>query len=186
MQFEAFGAFVFLASVIALIVLFYTAWQSYCIDDARQKLFEQRDRLFDLCAEGHWSFDSDEYRKVRSDLEVLIRFTHRITMPTLLMAALLGPKKPDRTNPPPFSIDYNALPNERVKAEVRRAVAGAAQVVIRTVVRRSAAVMVLTGALLIWGVLARLLKPLLPVSVSKMYELAQASEGKRWKSAQGA
>lgn len=72
-----------LASLLAallLVVLFYGPWQSVCTDWARQTIFESRDRLFDMAREGRLSFESDEYRTIRSSLESLIRYAHQLTI----------------------------------------------------------------------------------------------------------
>jgi hypothetical protein len=69
--------------------LFYGPWQAACADWARQIVFEKRDRLFDLAADGGLSFSSDEYRMLRSGLEGMIRFAHELTWPRLLFHAKL-------------------------------------------------------------------------------------------------
>jgi hypothetical protein len=69
--------------------LFYGPWQAVCTDWARQIVFEKRDRLFDLAADGRLQFSSDEYRLLRSGFEGMIRFAHELTWPRLLFYAKL-------------------------------------------------------------------------------------------------
>jgi hypothetical protein len=81
-----------LISLIALVLfawLFYGPWQAVCTDGARQLIFEKRDKLFDLAADGKLDFASEEYRTIRKLLEGMIRFAHTLTWPRLVMAIYL-------------------------------------------------------------------------------------------------
>ena len=55
------------------------AMQEICADYARQIIFEQRDRLFDLAAEGKIAFSSKEYTTIRGSLNSAIRYCHEMT-----------------------------------------------------------------------------------------------------------
>jgi hypothetical protein len=89
MNADALWAFL---SLIALVLLFYGPWQGICTDIARQIVFEQRDRLFDMANNGRISFASKEYRDIRSGLESLIRFAHDLTLPHAIYLALVLPQ----------------------------------------------------------------------------------------------
>lgn len=85
----AADGFISLLAMILLICLFYGPWQAVCTDWGRQIIFEKRDRLFDLAANGLLEFSSEEYRTVRAGLEGMIRFAHELTWPRLLFHAML-------------------------------------------------------------------------------------------------
>jgi hypothetical protein len=77
---------------MALFALFYGPWQEACTDFTRQLLFERRDRLFDLAADGKLDFASEEYRALRASLESLIRYAHDFTwIQFILFAATYRP-----------------------------------------------------------------------------------------------
>ena len=77
MPIDAIATIIMLA---ALAVILYGPWQNYCTDAARQTLFEVRDDLFDMAANGEISFESSEYRTIRSSIEKNIRYAHTLTV----------------------------------------------------------------------------------------------------------
>jgi hypothetical protein len=83
-------AIVSLVALIAFAVLFYGPWQETCSDFARQLIFEQRNRLFDLAMAERMDFKSEEYRRIRRRLNGMIRFAHRLTWPRLVVLSLEG------------------------------------------------------------------------------------------------
>jgi hypothetical protein len=82
----AADALVSLVTLVLFACLFYGPWQAVCTDWARQLIFEKRDHLFDLAAQGKLDFASAEYRTTRKLLEGMIRFAHILTWPRLVMA----------------------------------------------------------------------------------------------------
>jgi hypothetical protein len=72
-------------SIFVFVALFYGPWQALCIDWARQKMFEARDRVFDAAAGGLISFDSAEYRTIRTSIERMIQFCHEISWPRFFL-----------------------------------------------------------------------------------------------------
>jgi hypothetical protein len=74
-----------LATLTALLVLFYGPWQSVCTDISRQFIFERRDKLFDMAIAGRLSFDSEAYRATRRTLNGMLRFAHTITWQELVI-----------------------------------------------------------------------------------------------------
>ncbi|MGO9743126.1 MAG: hypothetical protein ACLPN5_16760 [Roseiarcus sp.] len=78
---DALLAFV---SLIGILMIFYGPWQATCTDFARQIIFEQRDKLFDIAKDGRLDFFSDEYRSIRLGIESIIRFAHELTLPRLI------------------------------------------------------------------------------------------------------
>jgi hypothetical protein len=90
----------FLASLCltGFVVLFYGPWQEACTDFARQVIFEQRDKLFDMARFGKLDFNSKEYRTIRSNLEGMIRFAHELTVPRLIYTSRIARFKTDDKN----------------------------------------------------------------------------------------
>lgn len=60
------------------LVFFYVVWRHYAIDVTRQHLFELRDQLFDLAAEGKLEINSERYKTLRRIFNANIRFTHEL------------------------------------------------------------------------------------------------------------
>lgn len=77
MPLEAFATLILL---VALAIILYGPWQTFCTDAARQTLFEIRDELFDLGARGELPFNSAEYRTIRTSIEQNIRYAHTLTI----------------------------------------------------------------------------------------------------------
>ena len=73
-----------LVALSGFLVLFYGPWQSVCTDVARQLMFEQRDKIFDMARSGVIEFDSREYRRVRISIEQNIRYAHELTFAKLV------------------------------------------------------------------------------------------------------
>lgn len=65
--------------LLILWVLFYVCYRSYLLDKLRQSLFEIRDDLFDLAAQGEIDFQEDCYRTLREDLNSLLFFADKIS-----------------------------------------------------------------------------------------------------------
>ncbi|WP_029582929.1 hypothetical protein [Bradyrhizobium sp. URHD0069] len=81
----AANALVSLLVLAAFFFVVYGPWQWACTDFARQKLFEARDHIFDMAANGDLNFKSQEYRAIRRSLEMNIRFAHDLTLPNFLV-----------------------------------------------------------------------------------------------------
>lgn len=83
--------------IVVFLAWFYGPWQDTCADYARQIIFEERDKLFDMASEGEMSFNSKDYKALRSSLNSAIRFSHEMTISRLLFAmvchrAAFGPE----------------------------------------------------------------------------------------------
>lgn len=73
--------------ISAFLAWFYGPWQEVCTDFARQIMFEQRDKLFDLAHSGEISFDADHYKRSRASLNAAIRFCHEMTLARVVYLA---------------------------------------------------------------------------------------------------
>lgn len=71
------NALTWLALAIA-VAIYYGPMQSLLESTTRNKLFRMRDELFDQAASGKTSFQSEQYRAARENLNKLIRFTHMV------------------------------------------------------------------------------------------------------------
>ena len=69
---------------IGVIWFFYGPWQRILVDLLRQRLFEIRDNVFDIAADGRISFDDPAYRFLRDFLNTIIRFADRVSVPRFL------------------------------------------------------------------------------------------------------
>ena len=79
----------YLDSLLILIVLlwFYLRiWPKTVVASSRQHLFELRDRLFNLALDERISFSDPIYRELREQLNRSLRFTHKLTFFTFLLA----------------------------------------------------------------------------------------------------
>jgi len=74
-----------LTAVIAFLVwFFYGPWSRFIIDLTRQNLFELRDEVFLLAADGKLDFSSETYCLLRERLNKMIRFCHHMTLANLI------------------------------------------------------------------------------------------------------
>jgi hypothetical protein len=109
-------AFLATLCLTGFVVIFYGPWQEACTDFARQIVFEQRDKLFDMARAGKMDFTSKEYRTIRANLENMIRFAHELTMPRLIyMSKTIRYRRDDRDD---VNIAINNIRNEEVKGEL--------------------------------------------------------------------
>ena len=72
--------------IVLFVVWFYGPWQETCIDYARQIIFEQRDKIFDLADSGEMNFNSKEYKQLRAALNAAIRFAHELTIARMIFS----------------------------------------------------------------------------------------------------
>lgn len=66
------------ACLFAILTLFL--WREYRIERFRQRIFQIRDELFDFAADGHLTFDDPAYGALRSSMNSMIRFAHRMSL----------------------------------------------------------------------------------------------------------
>lgn len=73
-QFQHMNAVAILIVIAFLIWFFYGPWKSLVIDIGRQNLFEIRDSLFLIAADGKISFEDPAYIAIRDRINGMIRF----------------------------------------------------------------------------------------------------------------
>jgi hypothetical protein len=117
---QATSAIVGLGILIALAYLIYGPWQWVCTDFARQIIFEKRDAIFDMAADGDLNFNSSEYRTIRSSLESSIRFAHELSLPYFLLMLLV--RKGSISEKSHLVTAVDQIQNAFIREQVRRKV----------------------------------------------------------------
>ncbi|UPK04147.1 hypothetical protein [Bradyrhizobium sp. 170] len=135
----AADALVSLAVLIALLFVVYGPWQWACTDYARQRLFEVRDEIFDMAADGELNFKSQAYRDIRRSLEMNIRFAHDLTLPNFLLLLIL--RKDNLTEKSTLRRAIEDLPPE-IRAKVARKVFVAMKALIVMMIVKSPVAMI--------------------------------------------
>ncbi len=74
------------AALLVLWLLWYYGFMDLLVEDFRQRLFRIRDKLFDYAAQGNISFDDPAYTHLRSMLNSMLRFAHKVTFCRALLA----------------------------------------------------------------------------------------------------
>jgi hypothetical protein len=111
-------AVVGLIGAAALLWVVFGPWQLLCTDAARFKLFQCRDELFDMAANGELSFQSQEYPEIRDAINALIRYSYRLTVPRLLFVTAF-PVRGDRPSVDVLS-HINAISSPLARARIER------------------------------------------------------------------
>jgi hypothetical protein len=125
-------------SLILLIGLFiYGPWQTMCTDFTRQIIFEKRDAIFDIADRGDLSFQSREYRTIRSLLEGLIRFAHELTLPSFLFFWIISMRTLSAEERPALQRAIDGIRDENIKQEVRKLVDEAMKAVVLMMIVKS-------------------------------------------------
>ena len=74
-----------IAALSLVLTVFYGPWQETWTDWARQVVFECRDKIFDMAADGEIAFKSNEYRDIRESLHKLIRYSPHATFTSIFV-----------------------------------------------------------------------------------------------------
>src|SRR4051794_12215192 len=80
---QAIGLFHVAINALVLWFVWHVCWRRACQERYRQKLFEVRDELFDYARSGAIDFKDPAYVAVRSYINSLMRFSHRISVTRL-------------------------------------------------------------------------------------------------------
>lgn len=83
-----FSRIVILGSIAFFIWFIFGPWQQLVIDVTRHELFKIRHRVFLMAADGKLDFRSTQYRELRDTFNSLIRFSHKITFPSMVAVAI--------------------------------------------------------------------------------------------------
>ena len=85
-----------LVAVGLLLWFFRGPWQSILVDITRQRLFEARDSILIMAADGRLDFDSDNYRDLRHRLNMSIRFCHKAKFSRIAASIFVGDDNSER------------------------------------------------------------------------------------------
>lgn len=124
----------FWIALCGLLFILYGPWQEYWTEWARQRLFESRDRIFDLAAAGNIKFSDKRYTNIRSSYNRLIRFAHRITWPRLITYKLMVPE-PDQV--PVLLESIDAIDDQKLRHEIERELDSAMRALVIMLFMRS-------------------------------------------------
>ncbi len=164
------GAILTLGLIAVGVVWFYGPWQTLCIDWARQRLFEARDQLFDLAAQGKMSFNSTQYVELRRGFETTIRFAHKVSWPRLLCFWALLPSVEAKSS----VVDaLERISDPEIKKDVLRIIYKVAKAVTILLVSRSLILLVIAVALyLVWQI-HKQVGGTIKICADAVYELVQ-------------
>jgi hypothetical protein len=90
----AYEQIISLLGLIALWAFWYYLWKPQRVDIFRQRLFSLRSDLFDLAADGVVPFDHPAYAQLRLLINGMIRFAHRVSFATLVIAIVQSKRAP--------------------------------------------------------------------------------------------
>ncbi|NNN05833.1 MAG: hypothetical protein HKL90_08015 [Elusimicrobia bacterium] len=144
-------------SLTGLIWFFYGPWQRLMVDIARHSLFEIRDALFLMGADGQLDFGSTEYREVRENFNRSIRFAHVVTFRRLLASMIFLSSRP--ATPMRISEILHRIPNEPVRHSIERKWRRSTGVLALTILLRSPSMMLLFAITFPFMIIAFILDP---------------------------
>jgi hypothetical protein len=135
----AFHGLVWLG-IIGLVV--YGPWQRVCVDYARDVMFEQRDRVFDMAINGDLQLGSEPYETIRANFNAMIRMAHCVTVPRLVFLKLYGITSSASSVHNGLWSSINNISDERIKNAVAEALNKAEMAAIIVMVARSPVLLV--------------------------------------------
>lgn len=148
--------------IILLIVLglslatFYGPWQWFCIDRARQQLFEIRARLFNLAASGRISFEAPQYRAMRENLNQRLRFAHRVCWQQVFALAWVHRNLPSESE---FTRLIREIEDHELREILEAEATKARQAMMRLVMFRSPVLLIWFVCTLIVDAIIRCVRP---------------------------
>lgn len=120
---QLFDRLLVFIGVAVLVGFFYGPWQKLVVDVIRQQLFEIRDRVFDMAANGEFAFDSVQYNAFRDTINSMIRNAPTSTVWRHIAYALIIRGKGMEVTSTMINAITNGDPNHVLKKEFNRACA---------------------------------------------------------------
>lgn len=87
-----------ITSIFFLVWFFYGPWSQFVIDLARQNLFEIRDEVFILAANGEIEFSTELYQGLRNHFNRMIRHCHNLTLLSVFVAYAFSKKREQKVD----------------------------------------------------------------------------------------
>jgi hypothetical protein len=152
-----FGRMSLLIPAALLAWLFYGPWQRLMVDIARQSIFDIRDALFLMAADGELDFNSSEYRQAREVFNASLRFTHVITFRRIVagMLFLVPEQKPSIT----IAGVLHRISNVDVRHSIERKWHRSTRILALTVLLRSPTMMALLAITFPLVIITYMLEP---------------------------
>lgn len=123
--------------LLALALFIYGPWQTFWEDWGRQRLFEIRDNLFDLAADGLIKFDDEEYKTIRNSYNSAIRFMHELTWPRLLYLAAVHRINGASPRISDIEAAISNMPESYIKENLKSGMEAAGRIMFIVIVGRS-------------------------------------------------
>jgi len=155
-----------LVAVGLLLWFFHGPWQSILVDITRQRLFEVRDSILLMAADGRLEFDSDTYRDLRHRLNMSIRLCHKAKFSRMFASAFAMPDENEEECSPPHLLEIiSSIEDERVREDLQEKAMEVAGFLANLMVLRSplllAVIMLLMPIFLVWELLSGRIKKLI-------------------------
>jgi len=154
-------------SMFAAWFLYFLCWREYKVDAFRQKLFALRDDLFDYAQSGSIAFNDPAYTTLRSLLNGIIRFAHRMTFTRFVV---LAASTKSQDNPmKAWMQDLRRLPPD-VQEKLKKTHGDIGRAIALHVVAWSPLALILLAILVVVGALVSLLKLRIHIRVVRSSE----------------
>lgn len=126
-------------TVILAFLFFYFPWQSFVVDQTRQRLFEIRDKWFDYSTNLTSASDKEAAAVIRAELNYMIRLVHHFTLPVIVFSGVLLFifSRDAKEGEAELLREINKLQSSEARAEAKKAVVGAIWNITNGMVRRS-------------------------------------------------
>jgi len=142
-------------TILLALIFFYFPWQSFVVDQTRQRLFEYRDRWFDFSQKLISESDKANAAKIREELNYMIRLLHEFTVPVLaylvILHGILGTDSEDGT----VELDQlvNGFQSSETKDEAQKIMMNAIMQITLCMWRRSLLALLIVPAFIAFYVL---------------------------------
>lgn len=118
--------------LLGIAVVVYGPLQDAWIDTLRQKLFVQRDELFELAVSGEITCDNPVYRQIREQINSRIRYAHRISLPRTILFL----KLPSGSSGSVADIDLSQIANMEVREKLEKILTTSDYLVASSIIER--------------------------------------------------
>jgi hypothetical protein len=138
-------------TILLALSFFYFPWQSFVVDQTRQRLFECRDRWFDFSQSLTSANDKAAAAAIRVELNYMIRMLHDFTVPVLAYCILLHAVLGDASEHSENELDrlITSFDSAPVRDEARKVTAAAIVQITFCMWRRSLLALILTPFVII-------------------------------------
>lgn len=149
------------ASIGFFIWIFYGPWSNFVVDLTRQNLFEIRDSVFSLAADGKLDSQAEPYQVFRERINRMIRFCHHFTLSNIVAAGLFSTSQINKEMKEPgqgFMELVRSIPDAEVARQLERQYIQAVMFLIASITLRSMLLIIATMFLLPFFIIAEMLK----------------------------